>query len=71
VKQCIGAEETEKLEYVPASFYVKKYVRSKYACKACQSQVAIGPLPPMAVDKGIAGEGLLAHIIYPRINNRT
>jgi len=62
-KQCIGAEETEKLEFVPASFYVKKYVRSKYACKACQGQVAIGPLPPMAVDKGIAGEGLLAHII--------
>jgi transposase len=62
-KQGIGAEETEKLEYVPASFYVKKYVRFKYACPACQGQVAIGPLPPMAVDKGIAGEGLLAHII--------
>ena len=24
-KQCIGSEETEKLEYVPASFKVKKY----------------------------------------------
>jgi len=30
-KQRIGSEETEKLEYVPASFYVKKYVRYKYA----------------------------------------
>ncbi|MHC4792227.1 MAG: IS66 family transposase, partial [Planctomycetota bacterium] len=62
-KQRIGSEETEKLEYVPASFYVKKYVRYKYACKECQSNISIGQLPPMAIDKGIAGEGLLAHII--------
>ncbi|MFZ2147843.1 MAG: IS66 family transposase [Sedimentisphaerales bacterium] len=62
-KQRIGSEETEKLEYVPASFYVKKYVRYKYACKECESHISIGPLPPMAIDKGIPGEGLLAHII--------
>ena len=62
-KQRIGSEETEKLEYVPASFYVKKYVRYKYACKACESHISIGPLPPMAIDKGIPGEGLLAYII--------
>jgi transposase len=62
-KQRIGSEETEKLEYVPASFYVKKYVRYKYACKKCESHISIGQLPPMAIDKGIAGEGLLAHII--------
>jgi len=62
-KQRIGSEVTEKLEYVPASFYVKKYVRHKYACKQCESNISIGQLPPMAIDKGIAGEGLLAHII--------
>jgi len=62
-KQRIGSEETEKLEYVPASFYVKKYVRYKYACKACESHISIGPLPPMAIDKGIPGEGLLAYIM--------
>jgi transposase len=62
-KQCIGSEITEKLEYVPASFYVKQYVRNKYACKSCQSNISIAQLPAMAIDKGIAGEGLLAHII--------
>ena len=62
-KQRIGSEETEKLEYVPACFYVKKYVRYKYACKACENHLSIGPLPPMAIDKGVPGEGLLAHII--------
>lgn len=62
-KQRIGDEVTEKLEYVPASFKVKRYVRHKYACKQCQNNISIGSLPPMAIDKGIPGEGLLAHII--------
>ena len=62
-KQRIGSEVTEKLEYVPASFYVKQYVRHKYVCRQCQSNISIGLLPAMAIDKGIAGEGLLAHII--------
>jgi transposase len=62
-KQRIGEEVTEKLDFVPACFYVKRYVRAKYACKQCQEHVSIAPLPPMAVDKGIAAEGLLSHII--------
>jgi len=62
-KQQIGEEVTEKLEYVPASFYVQKFVRTKYACKQCQGNISIGQLPPMAIDKGIPGEGLLAYII--------
>jgi len=62
-KVYIGSENTEKLEYKPASFYIKRYVRHKYACKTCGGNISIGQLPPMAVEKGIAGEGLLAHII--------
>jgi transposase len=62
-KQRIGQEVTEVLEYVPASFFVKQYVRYKYCCKICDPDISIGQLPPRAIDKGIAGEGLLAHII--------
>jgi len=62
-KEIIGSEKTEKLEYRPACFYVKQYVRYKMACKKCEGNISIGQLPPMPVDKGIAGEGLLAHII--------
>lgn len=62
-KQRIGTEVTEVLEYVPASFFVKQYVRYKYGCKICESEISIGHLPPRTIDKGIAGEGLLAHII--------
>lgn len=63
MKEPIGREVTEKLDYRPASFFVKQYIRPKYACKQCQGEVAIGDLPAMAVDKGLCGEGLLAHII--------
>lgn len=62
-KQRIGQEVTEKLDYVPASFRVKQYIRPKYACKPCQEHVSIAELPPMVIEKGVAGEGLLAHII--------
>ena len=62
-KKFIGTEKTEKLEYVPASFFVKVYERAKYACDDCHGNISIGQLPAMTIDKGIAGEGLLAHII--------
>jgi transposase len=62
-KERIGEEVTEKLDYVPASFTVKRYVRAKYACRQCQGNVSIGPLPAMVIDKGIPTEGLLAHLI--------
>ena len=62
-KKLIGYETTETLEYKPASFFVKQYNRSKFSCEKCQAGVSIGQLPPRAIDKSIAGEGLLAHII--------
>jgi transposase len=62
-KQRMGEEVTEKLDYIPASFRVQRIVRPKYACKHCQNNVAIAELPPMAIDKGIPAEGLLAHVI--------
>ena len=62
-KQRIGQEVTEKLDYIPASFRVKRIVRPKYGCKQCQDNISIAHLPAMAIDKGIAAEGLLAHII--------
>jgi transposase len=62
-KDIIGTEVTEKLEFRPACFYAKRYVRYKMGCRKCEGNISIGELPAMAIDKGIAGEGLLAHII--------
>ena len=59
---CIGKEITEELECEPAKFYIKRYIRYKYAAKD-KSTVAIAELPERVIDKGIPGSSLLAMIL--------
>src|SRR5690606_27257312 len=59
---CIGREITEELECEPARFYIKRYIRYKYAAKNGDG-VRIGELPERVIDKGIPGAGLLAMIL--------
>ncbi|SKB95067.1 Transposase [Parapedobacter luteus] len=59
---CIGKEITEELECEPAKFYIKRYIRYKYAAKSGDG-VKIGELPERVIDKGIPGAGLLAMIL--------
>jgi len=61
----IGEEITEQLEYKPGTLYVKKYVRPKYAVKS-KEKVIISDLPSFPITKGIAGPGLLAHILISK-----
>ena len=62
---CIGKEVTDELEYTPASYYIKRYIRYKYAAKHKEG-VLIGNLPARLIDKGIAGPGLLASILVDK-----
>jgi transposase len=62
----IGRECSEQLEYVPASFKVIEHVRMKYACKGCEEHVTIATKPPQPIEKGLAGPGLLAHLIVSK-----
>lgn len=59
---CIGREITEELECEPAKFYIKRYIRYKYAAKNGEG-VKIGELPERVIDRGIPGAGLLAMIL--------
>ncbi|MBI1785853.1 IS66 family transposase [Candidatus Sumerlaeota bacterium] len=59
----IGEDVSEQVEYVPASLYVIEHVRPKYACPHCQEGVVQAPKPPEPIEKGLAGPGLLAHVI--------
>lgn len=61
----IGEEITEVLEVNPAEFYVKRYIRGKYARKN-EEGVAIAPLPARIIDKGIAGASVLAMLIISK-----
>jgi transposase len=61
----IGEEKTEELEYVPPELYVKLYIRSKYA-KPEGEGIVIAELPARPIEKGIAGPGLLAHVLISK-----
>jgi len=55
----IGEEVTEVLEVVPASFYVKRYIRPKYA-RPNGEGILIGTLPDRVIEKGIPSESVIA-----------
>ncbi len=65
-KMRIGDAVSEKLEYEPASFVVIETVRAKYACPHCHEGVVEAPTAPQAVEKALAGEGLLAHVVVSK-----
>jgi len=65
-KTRIGEAVTEKLEYVPASLSVIETARVKYACPHCHEGVVEAPAPPQALEKSLAGEGLLAHVVVSK-----
>ncbi|MCI0703391.1 MAG: IS66 family transposase [Planctomycetia bacterium] len=59
----IGQEITERLDYKPASVFVVEHIRPKYACRSCQAQLVVTPVPSEPLPKSMAASGLLACII--------
>ena len=64
----IGDEITEVLELKPATMVVIQYRRKKFIAASTDEKTTIicGKLPSRPIDKGIAGPGLLAHIIIEK-----
>jgi transposase len=48
----IGEDVSEKLDIVPAEFFVHRHIRGKWACKCCQTLVQ-EPVQPQVIDKGM------------------
>lgn len=61
----IDAEVTQELDYRPGSFFVRVISRPRFVDPRTKT-VAIAPMPQRPVHKGIAGAGLLAHILVSR-----
>jgi transposase len=62
-REKISQVTSEQLEYTPASLHVIEHVQVTYACTKCQGEVVTAPKPPQPIEKGVAGPGLLAHVI--------
>ena len=61
----LGEDVSEMLEYIPASFKVIRHVRPKMCCTRCDAIVQ-APAPSRPIDRGLAGPGLLAHVLVSK-----
>ena len=61
----LGEDVTEVLEYMPARFRVIRHRRPKLSCRACEAVVQ-APMPSRPIERGIAGPGLLAHVLVAK-----
>src|SRR5579859_1371043 len=59
----IGTDQTEQLDYQPASLFVVEHVQHRYACAHCAGQVVGAAKLPQPIAKGLPGPGLLAQVV--------
>lgn len=60
-----GEDIAEMLEWVPGRYKVIRHVRPKFACERCERLVQ-APAPARPIPRGIAGPGLLAHVLISK-----
>lgn len=70
-RRCVGTDTSERLDYRPASLFVRETLRPKYACSNCEKhgdspQFVQRPLPPEPIPRGVAAPGLLSHVLVSK-----
>lgn len=61
----VGEDVSERLDIVPAEFFVHRHIYGKWACRCCQKLVQPGAIPEI-IEGGIAASGLVAHTLVSR-----
>ncbi|GAB7549154.1 IS66 family transposase [Cupriavidus sp. 8B] len=61
----VGEDVSEKLDIVPAEFFVHRHIYGKWACRCCQRLVQ-EPVEPQIIDGGLPAAGLVAHTLISR-----
>jgi transposase len=61
----VGEDVSERLDVVPAEFFVHRHIRGKWACRCCQVLVQEA-VEPQIIDKGLPTAGLIAHTLVSR-----
>ncbi|MBP9027456.1 MAG: IS66 family transposase [Phycisphaerae bacterium] len=73
-RQEIGADESWQIEYYPGHFERIQHLRKKYACPGCENngsgaQIQAAAKPEAAIEKGLAGPGLLSYIVTSKFSD--
>ncbi len=63
-----GEDVSEQLEYIPDSFKVIRHIRPKFSCSGCD-RVIEAPASSRPIERGLAGPGLLAHVIFSKYSD--
>jgi transposase len=63
--QRVGEDVSERLDIIPAQFFVQRQIRGKWACRCCQLLVQ-EPAAPQVFEGGQPTPGLQAHIVVSR-----
>jgi len=58
----VGQDISEKLDIVPAEFFVHRHIYGKWACRCCECLVQEA-VAPQIIDGGMPAAGLIAHTI--------
>ena len=61
----VGQDVSERLDIVPAQFFVHRHIRGKWACRCCELLVQ-EPVEPQIIDSGMPAAGLVAHTLVSR-----
>src|SRR5262245_4965660 len=64
----LGDDFCETLEYGPASYKVIPKVRPKLSCTRCD-RILQEPAPNPPIEHGVAGPGLLAHVLVSKYSD--
>lgn len=59
---CIDTDVSEALDIVPAVVRVKRTIRPRYACRACESAIVQAPAPARVMDGGMVTTAFAAHV---------
>ncbi len=66
----VGEDISERLDIVPAEFFVHRHIYGKWTCRCCQRQgierLLQEPADPQIIDGGIPASGLVAHTLISR-----
>jgi transposase/uncharacterized coiled-coil protein SlyX len=70
----IGEDVAERLDYRPASLFVREIARPTYLCRACEKkgeapQIVRAPLPADPLPRSGIGAGLLAHVVVSKFTD--
>jgi transposase len=61
----IGEDVSERLDVIPAEFFVHRHIYGKWVCRCCkptgEGRIVQEPAEPQIIDKGLPASGLLAH----------